>query len=135
MSVELCVSLSSACRPSSRLQGESWGNPKAPGVLGRRSWGLAERKGDAILSLKSRWFIPSPPARCSLAHTQTCAVIAHRHTHSPVTVRLRKTHPEPRLPCASAHSHGGLVPWECFVGSAEVLTSTHLCISLTHTLG
>lgn len=85
------------------------GNPKAPGVLRKKSWGLAERKRDAILSLKSRWFTLAPAARCSLAHTQTCAVIAHRHTHSPVTFRLLKTHPEPPLPCASPHSHGGLV--------------------------
>lgn len=114
----VCVKLSSACRPSSRSQGASWGKSQSPRSPEEECWGLAERKRDAILSLKSCWFILAPVASsCSLAHQTWPGHCPQTHS---LTSYIQTPENSPNLlPCAHPHSHGGSVSLECFVVSAE----------------
>lgn len=80
MSDELCVSLSSACRPSSRLQGASWGksqSPRSPEEEKLGAGGEEERR--------------HPEPQVPLVYSRPCGPL-FPSTHSDVCCHCPQTH-------------------------------------------
>lgn len=130
----VCV-LSSACRPSSRLQGASRGKSQSPRSLGEEKLGGGreeERRHPEpqVLLVYSRPSCPLFPS----THSDVCCHCPQTHSLTSYfdsrKLTLNLPSPVPQLTPMEVWS-----TWEGFVVSAGVLTSTHLCISLTHTLG